>query len=436
MARPMAHPTKNKAPSPGSQTLVLNPDAALAESSVLPGVLAVQMVATPQTRGRGAIDAPSRTPPSPMPQDEPSRMADAVAAPLAKAAAPALLHPLMLQLTQLPSQQPAAMPVQTTLATESTHPAHVATKAADDGAINEQDGAPDPVSRDAEAETGALELPLAPALAAASTAAISAADATTPPLERALIATPQQAERPDGRREVVGAKTPSRASTASQDRKPRAAIDRVAADTVTDAKTFKALPADSADIDPAPALSISTTAPAPSDTSLPKAIMHDATPGAKQLATGPAAEPLVVARPGLIGHQVGVEIARCVSAGGDELVVRLIPAELGRIEVRMSFDERGGLRAVIAADSPAALEILRRDSADLSRSLSDAGVRSDSQSLHFQTDGGNGGTNHQRSPWLNANLRTARGASIGTTDDIDLTPYQQLRTSGRYDLLA
>jgi flagellar hook-length control protein FliK len=145
--------------------------------------------------------------------------------------------------------------------------------------------------------------------------------------------------------------------------------------------------------------------------------------------------PVVTAQPGQIGREVGVEIARRISAGGEELIVRLDPAELGRIEVRMSFDERGGLHAVIAADSPVALDMLRRDSADLSRSLNDAGVRSDAQSLRFQNDGGgNGG--QPRSPWLTADPKSARQVDGIFTDEFEGTPYRPVRTSGRYDLLA
>ncbi|EIZ78728.1 flagellar hook-length control protein FliK, putative [Novosphingobium sp. Rr 2-17] len=149
-------------------------------------------------------------------------------------------------------------------------------------------------------------------------------------------------------------------------------------------------------------------------------------------------EPRVAARVGQIGHEVGVAIARRVSAGGDELVVRLMPAEFGRIEVRMAFDERGGLRAVIAADSPAALDMLRRDSADLSRALTDAGVRSDANSLNFQTDGGSqSGSGQSRSPWLDAGRKLARAADdVPFADDGEPLPYRQVRTSGRYDLMA
>lgn len=141
---------------------------------------------------------------------------------------------------------------------------------------------------------------------------------------------------------------------------------------------------------------------------------------------------LATAQPGQIGRDVGVAIAHRVSAGGEEVIVRLDPAELGRIEVRMSFDKHGDLRAVIAADSPVALDMLRRDSADLSRALNDAGVRNGGQSLHFQSEGGNSG-NHQRSPWLTADPRKTHSMS---DTDVETTPFQSVRTSGRYDLIA
>ena len=145
--------------------------------------------------------------------------------------------------------------------------------------------------------------------------------------------------------------------------------------------------------------------------------------------------PVIAAQPGQIGRDLGVEIARRVSAGGNELIVRLAPAELGRIEVRMAFDDRGGLTTVIAAESPVALDMLRRDSSDLSRALSDAGFRDNGQSLRF--DGGSDrGGGQPRSPWHNATPKPAVSGDFGTASDFEPSPYRPLRTSGRYDLMA
>lgn len=149
----------------------------------------------------------------------------------------------------------------------------------------------------------------------------------------------------------------------------------------------------------------------------------------------PKAEPVVAAQPGRFGHDLGVEIARRVAAGGDQLVVRLSPAELGRIEVRMSFDDRGGLSTVFAADNRAALDMLRRDSADLSRALSDAGFRSEASTMRFDTgDRGSGG--QPRTPWQNAAPKPGNGTETFEPELLDQTAFRTFQTRGRYDLMA
>lgn len=93
---------------------------------------------------------------------------------------------------------------------------------------------------------------------------------------------------------------------------------------------------------------------------------------------------MVSAQPGRIGHELGIEVARRLSSGGDELTVRLDPAHFGQIEVRMHFDESGQLRATVTASQNATLDMLRRDSADLSQSMRDAGIATDAQSFRFE----------------------------------------------------
>jgi hypothetical protein len=148
-----------------------------------------------------------------------------------------------------------------------------------------------------------------------------------------------------------------------------------------------------------------------------------------------SAQPVVAAQPGRIGHDLGVEIARRIAAGGDQLVVRLSPAELGRIEVRMSFDDRGGLSTVFAADSRAALDMLRRDSADLSRALNDAGFRNEANTMRFDSgDRGSGG--QPRTPWQNAAPKRDTGTDTFESELLDQTAFRTLQTRGRYDLMA
>jgi flagellar hook-length control protein FliK len=155
--------------------------------------------------------------------------------------------------------------------------------------------------------------------------------------------------------------------------------------------------------------------------------------------------PVVPAEPGRIGRDIGVEIARQVAAGKDEVTIRLSPAEMGRVDVRLSFDSKGALHAAVRADSPQALDLLRRDAGDLGRSLADAGIRTDSSSFSFDSrDNGPGqfAQQHQQQHGHpsggDARARHAGGA-LRDADDSDALaslPYRQLRASGRVDLMA
>ena len=144
----------------------------------------------------------------------------------------------------------------------------------------------------------------------------------------------------------------------------------------------------------------------------------------------------VSARPGEIGQQLGLEIVRQVKDGQDALTIRLDPAEMGEIRIRLQFDDRGTMRAHVAAESSAALEMLRRDSGDLVRALNDAGVRTDAQSFQFDTRGQGRGDQqgaHGR-PETPSGQHTARAEP--DADDQNPTPRAKLRSSGSLDLFA
>lgn len=169
--------------------------------------------------------------------------------------------------------------------------------------------------------------------------------------------------------------------------------------------------------------------------SLPQAPAVAATP---PLAAATQA-PVVAAVPGRIGHETGVAIARHVAAesGGDMIVVRLDPVEMGRIEVTLRFDDKGTLRAVVAADNPVALDLLRRDSADLGRALADAGVRADAQTLRFDTRAGTDAGGQGGQPWQRQQEPRARAAERDYPAGAEqAAAYQPLRTRGRVDLMA
>ena len=144
----------------------------------------------------------------------------------------------------------------------------------------------------------------------------------------------------------------------------------------------------------------------------------------------------VSARPGEIGQQLGLEIVRQVKDGQDALTIRLDPAEMGEIRIRLQFDDRGTMRAHVAAESSVALEMLRRDSADLVRALGDAGVRTDAQSFQFEARS-QGRGDQQGS---HGRPESPQGQDLANAEpDIDEdqpSPRANLRSSGSLDLFA
>ncbi|WP_083825569.1 flagellar hook-length control protein FliK [Citromicrobium sp. JLT1363] len=149
----------------------------------------------------------------------------------------------------------------------------------------------------------------------------------------------------------------------------------------------------------------------------------------------PGSPPATVsARPGEIGHQLGVEIARQSVDGRDSLTIRLDPVEMGEIQIRLQFDDRGTMRALVSAESSAALEMLRRDSADLARALGDAGVRTDGQSFQFEAR--SHGRGDQQGQHRRPDTPAQPDAALAETDDDSPAPPHRLRASGSLDLFA
>src|SRR3546814_18557062 len=80
-------------------------------------------------------------------------------------------------------------------------------------------------------------------------------------------------------------------------------------------------------------------------------------------------------------------------SGQDQISIKLHPAELGRIEVKLENASDGTLRAVISAERTETLDLLQRDARGLERALQAAGVKTDSGSLSFNLRGQ--GQNHE-----------------------------------------
>ncbi|TVR78064.1 MAG: flagellar hook-length control protein FliK [Rhodospirillales bacterium] len=91
-----------------------------------------------------------------------------------------------------------------------------------------------------------------------------------------------------------------------------------------------------------------------------------------------------------VSDQVSVHITKAVREGSDQIEIKLRPASLGRVDVRLELGADGRVLATVTADTRQTLELLRADARGLERALQDAGLQADSGSLSFNLRGDGG----------------------------------------------
>lgn len=144
-----------------------------------------------------------------------------------------------------------------------------------------------------------------------------------------------------------------------------------------------------------------------------------------QQRSAPPKMPQAHARPNLPAHaladQVAVNIQRGISQGQDRITVQLRPAELGRVEIKMEMNHDGKMSAVIMAERPETLDMLRQDSRSLIDALNQAGLKTDANSLSFNLQGQNSGENQAQSQTANAGGGNAQDVpeDISLFDNLD-----------------
>lgn len=102
--------------------------------------------------------------------------------------------------------------------------------------------------------------------------------------------------------------------------------------------------------------------------------------GAKAAAPARPATPIPL-------EDVAVRIARAAAGGADHITIKLKPAALGHVDVKLELTQDGRVAAVVTADRADTLDILARDAKSLERALADAGLKTDSGSLQFNLRG-------------------------------------------------
>jgi len=101
---------------------------------------------------------------------------------------------------------------------------------------------------------------------------------------------------------------------------------------------------------------------------------------------------------------LAVEIAASAKSGKSTFEIRLDPAELGRIDVRINVDSAGQVTSHLTVEKPETLSLLQQDAPQLQQALDDAGLKTGSGGLQFslrdqssgQNTGNDTGSNAQR----------------------------------------
>jgi len=102
---------------------------------------------------------------------------------------------------------------------------------------------------------------------------------------------------------------------------------------------------------------------------------------------------------------LAMEIAASANSGKTRFEIRLDPAELGRIDVRIDIDRHGQMTSHLTVERPETLSMLRQDANQLQRALDNAGLSTGNSGLQFslrdqssqgQNDGGQSNPNAQR----------------------------------------
>jgi hypothetical protein len=343
----------------------------------------------------------------------------AVAAPISPPEAPA--QPLILQVVaSVTPQAPAAEAQATTTPTTQAAPVQAAAPVT---APAPQPGAP---ATPPKTDTQPVAPPVAAANAAAANRKTPAAEAHSTPQAPEQTA---DADAPAPQAIVQNTPAPTPAQIVQAPAAPAALISATAKAPVTpntpeiaallsaneqngapkpqvplvEGKT-KAAPQDGKKTPLAPA-STPSAAPTQSNAndiarSVANMIAPDAQQAAPAPAAPPAAQPIGLAQAGAMQQpqtaletaakqatpvpaQIGREIIRRFNGESTSFTLRLDPAELGRVDVRLEVSRDHRVTAVVQADNPQALAELSRGARELEQALQSAGLQLSENGLSF-----------------------------------------------------
>ncbi len=131
----------------------------------------------------------------------------------------------------------------------------------------------------------------------------------------------------------------------------------------------------------------------------------------------PPTPPRPLPQPQAPAEQIAVNINKAIGAGADKINIKLNPASLGAIEVKLEIGKDGHISALITAERPETLDLLQRDARGLQRALLDVGLTTDQESLNFHLRGEAQAEAGKNDKTNNHNAKPSEGEEDG--DDAD-----------------
>lgn len=85
----------------------------------------------------------------------------------------------------------------------------------------------------------------------------------------------------------------------------------------------------------------------------------------------------------MINEQITVAINRQIVNGQNNFTIRLQPAELGQVDIRLEFAADGKMQASMVVENERTLTMLQRDQGALEKALQDAGINMSNKNMNF-----------------------------------------------------
>jgi hypothetical protein len=114
---------------------------------------------------------------------------------------------------------------------------------------------------------------------------------------------------------------------------------------------------------------------------------------------------------------LGVAIATRSKDGARQFDINMHPADLGKIDVRISVDSSGQAQAHLTAEHPQTLQLLKQDQTTLAQNLRDAGLNLANNGLNFSLKG----EQQSSTPTFNTRSRALSIAAVQTPDIVSTT---------------